>query len=166
MAIATATQTIPTAPLDDHELRAFRGLLRSHACLAKRLDAELEQAHRLPLSSYEVLHYLDGSPEGRMRMCDLAESILLSRSGLTRLVDRLERGGLIERCSCAHDARGSYACLTDVGRERLVAARVAYLAGVREHFLSRFSAAELRALGELLDRVAPSACGDAGCDCQ
>ncbi len=105
--------------MDASELgqRAWRGLLRTHACLAKRLDAELEQSHRLPMSSYEVLSNLAVQSDGRMRMCDLAEEVQLSRSGLTRLVDRLEREQLIERCSCEHDARGSYACLTDA-RER------------------------------------------------
>src|SRR6185312_2279213 len=102
MATASAVQ-IPTAdpPLAGQqqealtlgELRAWRGLLRAHACLAKRLDADLERAHRLPLSSYEVLHHLEEAPDGRMRMCDLAEQAQLSRSGLTRLVDRLERDG-------------------------------------------------------------------------
>ena len=82
------------------ELRAWRGLLRAHACLAKRLDAELDQSHGLPMTSYEVLHLLDEASAGRMRMCDLAEQAQLSRSGLTRLVDRLERDGLLERCSC------------------------------------------------------------------
>src|ERR1700734_3820367 len=94
------------------ELRAWRGLLRAHACLAKRLDAELEQAHGLPMTSYEVLHHLQEADAGRMRMCELAEQAQLSRSGLTRLVDRLEREQLLERCSCDHDARGSYACIT------------------------------------------------------
>ena len=78
-----------------------------------------------------------------MRMCDLAEQAQLSRSGLTRLVDRLERDGLLERCSCEHDARGSYACLTRPGRERLEEARVTHLAVVREHFFSHFSEGEL-----------------------
>src|ERR1700733_4277432 len=98
---------------------AWRGLLRAHACLAKRLDAALDQAHGLPLSSYEVLDHLEDASGGRMRMCDLAEQAQLSRSGLTRLVDRLEREQLLERCSCDHDARGSFACLTAGGRERL-----------------------------------------------
>ena len=80
-------------------------------------------------------------------MCDLAEQAQLSRSGLTRLVDRLERDGLLERCSCEHDARGSYACLTDAGRERLAEARGTHLAVVREHFFSRFSESELSAAG-------------------
>jgi DNA-binding MarR family transcriptional regulator len=141
------------------ELRAWRGLLRAHACLAKRLDAELEQAHGLPMTSYEVLYHLEEATGGRMRMCELAEQAQLSRSGLTRLVDRLEREELLERCSCDHDARGSYACLTPAGRERLEAARGTHLAVVREHFFSRFSESELSLLADMWERIAPcSAC--------
>ena len=146
--------------LSEGELRAWRGLKRAHASLAKRVDAELERTHGLPLSSYEVLHHLVEAPGGRMRMCDLAEHAQLSRSGLTRLADRLEREGLLERCSCEHDARGAYACLTELGRERLRAARGTHLAVVREQFLSRFSEGELSALAELWDRIAP--CGGCG----
>jgi DNA-binding MarR family transcriptional regulator len=144
--------------LTEGELRAWRGLKRAHASLAKRVDTELERTHGLPLSSYEVLHHLVDSPGGRMRMCDLAEQAQLSRSGLTRLADRLEREGHLERCSCEHDARGAYACLTELGRERLRAARGTHLAVVREQFLSRFTEPELRALAELWDRIAPCGC--------
>ena len=143
--------------LSEGELRAWRGLKRAHAALAKRVDAELERTHGLPLSSYEVLHRLLESPGGRMRMCDLADQAQLSRSGLTRLADRLEKDGLLERCSCEHDARGAYACLTDLGRERLCAARGTHLAVVREQFLSRFTERELSALAELWERIAPCA---------
>jgi DNA-binding MarR family transcriptional regulator len=172
MATATAIQTSPpaTAPapcvvgaseeaLSEGELRAWRGLKRAHASLAKRVDAELERAHGLPLSSYEVLHHLLEAPDGRMRMCDLAEQAQLSRSGLTRMVDRLEKDGLMERCSCEHDARGAYACVTELGRRRLRAARGTHLAVVREQFLSRFSEHELSALAELWERIAPGCCG-------
>ena len=141
--------------LSEGELRAWRGLKRAHASLAKRVDAELERTHGLPLSSYEVLHHLVESPGGRMRMCDLAEQAQLSRSGLTRLADRLEKEELLERCSCEHDARGAYACITELGRERLAAARGTHLAVVREQFLSRFTEDELGALAELWDRIAP-----------
>jgi DNA-binding MarR family transcriptional regulator len=139
--------------LDNRELRAWRGLLRVHAQLSKALDAQLEAAHGLPLTSYEVLLYLSDAEGGRMRMHDLASSVLLSRSGLTRLVDRLERDGYLERCSCAHDARGAFAVLTPAGREKLEAARTTHLAGVRELFLSHFSAAELDLLGDAWERV-------------
>jgi DNA-binding MarR family transcriptional regulator len=157
MSTATAIKIAPPAQetLTLGELRAWRGLLRAHACLAKRLDAELERAHRLPMSSYEVLNRLQEASEGRMRMCDLAEQAQLSRSGLTRLVDRLAREGLLERCSCAHDARGSYACLTESGRERLEDARVTHLAVVREHFFSHFSESELSTLADMWERIAP-----------
>ncbi|HEX3910235.1 MAG TPA: MarR family transcriptional regulator [Solirubrobacteraceae bacterium] len=144
--------------------RAWRGLLRAHACLAKRLDAALDQAHGLPLSSYEVLDHLEDTSGGRMRMCDLAEQAQLSRSGLTRLVDRLEREQLIERCSCEQDARGSFACLTAGGRERLEEARVTHMAVVREQFFSRFSEAELGLLADMCQRIAPCAGADtSGC---
>jgi DNA-binding MarR family transcriptional regulator len=162
MASATAVK-IPTGEqevLSLGELRAWRGLLRAHSCLAKRLDATLEQAHRLPMTSYEALQHLADSSGGRMRMCDLAEQAQLSRSGLTRLVDRLEREELLERCSCEQDARGSFACLTDAGRERLEEARVTHLAVVREHFFSRFSEDELSVLADMCERIAPCSAGD------
>jgi DNA-binding MarR family transcriptional regulator len=157
MSTATAVKILPReqGSLSEGQLRAWRGLLRAHACLAKRLDAELEHAHGLPMTSYEVLDHLEGASGGRMRMCDLAEQAQLSRSGLTRLVDRLEREQLIERCSCDHDARGSYACLTANGRLRLEEARGTHLAVVREHFFSRFSEAELAELADMWERIAP-----------
>ena len=164
MSTATAVK-IPTGEQGDTltagELRAWRGLLRAHACLARRLDTELDQAHGLPMTSYEVLHHLDEALGGRMRMRDLAEHAQLSRSGLTRLVDRLEREELLERCSCEHDARGSYACLTERGRVRLEDARVTQLAVVREHFFSRFSELELSLLAGMCERIAP--CNGNGC---
>jgi len=165
MSTVTAVK-IATSPYGDNatqetltlgELRAWRGLLRAHACLAKRLDSELEQAHGLPMSSYEVLHHLEETTGGRMRMCELAEQAQLSRSGLTRLIDRMERDGLVERCSCDHDARGSYACLTDGGRERLQEARGTHLAVIREQFFSHFSEVELSTLADMWERIAP--CG-------
>jgi DNA-binding MarR family transcriptional regulator len=171
--MSTATATAPVlklAPgeeqslgepdcLSDAELRAWRGLLRAHASLAKRLESRLEREHGLQLSSYEVLQHLIDAPAGRMRMCDLAEHAQLSRSGLTRLVDRLERDELLERCTCKHDARGAYACLTDRGRERLAAARGTHRAVVREHFVSHFSEPELETLGMMWERIASGCCG-------
>jgi DNA-binding MarR family transcriptional regulator len=139
--------------LDTRELRAWRGLLRVHAQLSKALDAQLIAAHGLPLTSYEVLMYLSDAQGGQMRMHDLAESVLLSRSGLTRLVDRLEREGYLVRKSCAHDARGAFAVLTESGREKLEAARVTHLAGVRDLFLRHFSGDELDWLGDAWDRL-------------
>ncbi len=145
------------AQLSARELAAWRGLLRVHASLIKELDAELERDHGLPLTSYEVLLRLDSAPGRRLRMSDLAESVLLSRSGLTRLVDRLERDGLIERASCPSDARGSFAVLTDRGRRSLRAASGTHLRGIRERFIGHFSDAELEQLAEFWERLLPGA---------
>jgi DNA-binding MarR family transcriptional regulator len=145
--------------LSQRELHAWRGLLRVHSRLVKALDAELEGAHGLGVTSYEVLMYVADSPEGRMRMHDLASSVLLSRSGLTRLIDRLEREGYIRRESCETDGRGAFAVLTGPGREKLDAARRTHLDGVRRHFLEHLSDAELDGLGELWDKVLPGVHG-------
>jgi DNA-binding MarR family transcriptional regulator len=156
---AMASLSNELRPLDETELRAWRGLLRAHATLVKRLDAELEAAHALPLTSYEVLLHLSKSEGCKMRMCDVAESVLLSRSGLTRLVDRLERDGLVERVSCPDDARGAFARLTDAGREKLAAASTTHLDGIRRHFLSHFEPSELATLADAYERVAePPSC--------
>jgi DNA-binding MarR family transcriptional regulator len=143
----------------DTELGAWRGLLRVYWSLFRALDAEMEAKHGLPLTSYEVLIHLADAPEGKMRMRDLAEAALLSRSGLTRLVDRLERDGLIERASCPSDARGAYAVLTDKGRGLLAEARPAHRHGVRRRFLERFDEDELLQLGDFWERVLPGATG-------
>jgi DNA-binding MarR family transcriptional regulator len=128
-------------------------MLRAHAALTRALDAELTREHDLPLSSYEVLLFLNDSDEGRMRMSELAESVLLSRSGLTRLVDRLERQGLLRRERCASDARGLFAEITDEGRAAFAEARKTHLDGVRRLFLDHFSRDELRTLGEFWEKV-------------
>jgi DNA-binding MarR family transcriptional regulator len=164
MAISTSQQ-IDSRQLDERELRAWRGMLRAHAALTKALDADLDSAHGLPLSSYEVLLYLNDAPEQRMRMRDLAASVILSRSGLTRLADRLEREGLIRRESCSSDARGAYAVLTPDGAEMLAVARTTHLAGVRSLFLQHFSDDELDALGDAWDRVVPGSASAPGPTC-
>jgi DNA-binding MarR family transcriptional regulator len=151
--MSVTTNPPPLRLLTAQELRAWRGLLRVHAALAKALDAELEAAHGLQLSSYEVLMYLADAEEQRMRMCDLASTILLSRSGLTRLVDRLARDGLLERVACDDDARGAFAKLTPAGRVKLQEARATHLAGVRAMFLDRFTPEELDQMGAAWDRV-------------
>jgi DNA-binding MarR family transcriptional regulator len=128
-------------------------MLRAHAELTRELDAELTRRHDLPLSSYEVLLYLADADEGRMRMSSLASSVLLSRSGLTRLVDRLERQGLLTRVRCESDARGLFAEITPEGRELFAEARTTHLDGVRRLFLDRFSREELRTLGALWQKL-------------
>jgi DNA-binding MarR family transcriptional regulator len=139
--------------LTDEELAAWKGMLRAHASLVRTLDAELAREHDLPLSSYEVLLYLNDADGGRMRMSDLADSVLLSRSGLTRLVDRLERGGLLKRERCESDQRGLFAEITDDGRRAFAAARQTHLDGVRRLFLDRFTRDELKALGAFWQKL-------------
>jgi DNA-binding MarR family transcriptional regulator len=151
------TSTTHPVELTGTELGAWRGLLRVHAALVRELDAELDEAHDLPLSSYDVLIYLQAAPDRRLRMAELADSVLLSRSGVTRLVDRLEREGLIVRDNCASDGRGLYAVLTDEGEAMLAKARPTHLAGVRERFLRHFSEDELEQLAEYWERVMPGA---------
>jgi DNA-binding MarR family transcriptional regulator len=162
------TTNLPVAsdsPLDPRELGAWRGLLRVHASLSKALDAQLEAAHGLPLTSYEVLKYLADAEGQKMRMCDLASSVILSRSGLTRMVDRLERDGLLVRESCASDARGAFAKLTPAGHEKLAAARATHLAGVRSLFLDHLTDEELDVLSGVWDRVLPGARAASDCGC-
>src|SRR3954469_23244051 len=129
--------------LDDRELRAWRGMLRVHATLTKALDAELEAAHGLPLSSYEVLMNLADADGERMRMSDLAALVILSRTRLTRLVDRLEREGLIARESCPSDARGSFATLTPAGPGKLSGAPAPPPSRGRAVLLDHFTDEEL-----------------------
>jgi DNA-binding MarR family transcriptional regulator len=139
------------------ELGAWRGLLRVHSALVKALDAELLAEHDLPLTSYEVLINLQAAPDQRRRMAELADGVLLSRSGMTRLVDRLERDGLLERDACASDGRGTFAVLTPKGEELLSRARRTHLDDVRERFLQHFSEDELEQLARLWNRVLPGA---------
>lgn len=153
MASATSTPT----ELTEAELAAWRGFLRVHAALLKQLDAELEAAHNLPLSSYAVLMALRAAPGGRLRMADLAERALLSRSGMTRLVDRVERQELLKRCSCSDDARGCYAVLTEKGAALLDRARPTHLDGVRVRFLAHLDAEDLERLAAIWERMLPDA---------
>jgi len=145
---ATAVSLAP------RELAAWRGFLRAHTAITRELDAELIAEHGLALSSYEVLLFLADAPAGRMRMSELAERVLISRSGLTRLADRLARDGLIERRPCSEDARGWFATLTPEGRELFERARRTHLDGVRRLFVRPFSDDELVSLAACFERLA------------
>lgn len=149
--------TVNTIPLAQTELAAWRGLLRAHGSLIHDLDAELRAAHDLSLHEYEVLLVLGEAADRRMRMSDLASAVLLSQSGLTRLVDRLVQAGAVERARCEDDRRGLNAELTPAGRVRLEQARPTHLAGVRSRFLDRFDEAELGVLAGFWERVLPGA---------
>jgi DNA-binding MarR family transcriptional regulator len=156
--MASVPQTShPVEELTSEELGAWRGMLRVHSALVKALDAELLAEHDLPLSSYEVLINLQAAPGHRRRMSELADSVLLSRSGMTRLVDRLEREGLLLRDTCSSDGRGCFAVLTEEGEALLQRARSTHLAGVRDRFLRHFTPAEQQTLAAFWNRVLPGA---------
>jgi len=137
------------------QLAAWRGFLRAHATVVRALEADLQAEHELPLASYDVLVQLSESPDRRLRMTELADRVLLSRSGLTRLADRLEREGLLSRQPCPSDARGTLAVLTDAGLERLREAWPTHLRGVEQHVLRRLTPTEVEQLGVLMGKLVP-----------
>ncbi len=144
--VARATHEEEWFKLAPHQRAAWSGFIRAHASIVKELDAELQDIHGLPLSSYDVLVQLSLAPDGRMQMFELAEAVHLSRSGLTRLVDRLERQGLLERHRGDRDPRQVFACITGSGLERLAETTPTHLAGVRRRFLERLSQTQLELL--------------------
>jgi DNA-binding MarR family transcriptional regulator len=150
--------------LDGVELEAWRRFLRAHSAITRQLDADLISSQELTLNDYEVLLHLAQAEGRRLRMSELADRVLLTRSGVTRLVDGLVRAGWVERVSCSSDARGSFAAVTDAGYEKLRQASVTHLEGVRSLFVSRFSEADLEALSELLAPLSdPDGHGPASC---
>ena len=142
-----------TTVLSGSQLSSWVTYLRSHAAITRQLNTDLLNDHGLTLSDYEVLVQLSHAPDGAMRRVDLASSVLLTASGITRLLDGLERAGFVEKKACASDARVSYAKLTDAGRRKLDEATVTHLAGVEDLFTGRYSPGELDTLGELLSRL-------------
>jgi len=137
----------------DPRLGAWTAFLRAHARLSRELERELQAEQRMALTDYDVLVQLANAGERRLRMSELADRLLLSRSGATRLVDRLVAQGLVERVVCDVDRRGQWASLTDAGYERLRQASPTHLRGVAEHFLDRLSADELRAMERMFTRL-------------
>jgi DNA-binding MarR family transcriptional regulator len=134
-------------------LEAWRSYLQSHASILRELDAELAAAHGMTTRDYEVLLYLAQAPDRRLPMSSLAKSTMLTRSGITRLVDGLVDQGLIERVACPSDARVSYAHLTDVGYEKLRQAGCTHIASIQRLFLEHFTEAEINQLASLLSRL-------------
>jgi DNA-binding MarR family transcriptional regulator len=134
-------------------LESWVSFLRAHAAITRQLNADLLADHGLTLSDYEVLLRLSNAEGGMMRRVDLAESVLLTASGITRLLDGLERAGCVEKAACASDARVSYAKLTPAGRRKLREAASTHRTGIEELFTGRFSDDELERLGELLSRL-------------
>jgi DNA-binding MarR family transcriptional regulator len=144
----------------DWRLGVWRSFLRAHAGLVRELERELAVEAGLPLSWYDVLLQLAEAPGRQLRMADLAERVLLSRSGLTRLVDRLEAERLVRRERSRDDARGTFTVLTVDGLDRLRTAAPIHLAGIQRHFLSRFDDEELRSLAASLGRLAAAPPGE------
>ena len=134
-------------------IAVWRAFLRTHALLVDVLGEELEQACNLPLTWYDVLVNLAAAEGDELRMNDLASAVLLSRSGLTRLVDRMVAAGYVERRACPSDRRGLLAVLTPAGRDALRAAAPTHLRGVEEHFLARLDDEDLAALGRAFAKM-------------
>ena len=137
----------------DPRLAAWATFLRAHARVTRALERELHDEQRMALADYDVLVQLAAVEPRRLRMGELADRLLLSRSGITRLVDRLERAGFVARETCDTDRRGAWAVLTDAGYERLREATPVHLRGVAEHFIDRIPEARLDELQETLARV-------------
>jgi DNA-binding MarR family transcriptional regulator len=127
-------------------------MLEVHARVTQQLDAQLQAEHGLPMSEYEVLMFLDDAPGHRMRMSDIADQVLLSRSGCTRLVDRLAEQGYVTRCADATDGRGLHAQLTEAGIAKIGAARATHRDGIRRFFLDRLTATDQIVLGDVWTR--------------
>jgi DNA-binding MarR family transcriptional regulator len=147
---------MPARP-DPAQLAAWRLLLEAHATVTELLEHELLAERGLPLNRYDVLLNLAEAPGGRLRMQELSASVLLSKSGLSRLVDRMVEAGLIRRERCQDDRRGWFAVLTDQGRSALRRAAPVHLRGIRQHFTRHLEPDEVAVLAEALARVVAAA---------
>jgi DNA-binding MarR family transcriptional regulator len=153
---------MPSQVLSQQSLgaQAFLSLLRAHASATRRLNAQLSAEHGLTINDFEVLLRLARAPGRRMRRVDLAGEVLLTASGITRLLDGLERQGLVERASCSTDRRVVYAVITDDGLAKLRRAASSHFAQVEELFGDRYDETELTALDALLARLGGEGSGD------
>jgi DNA-binding MarR family transcriptional regulator len=145
---------VASSRLTDVEVRAWQALLHAHHDVVQALDRELRERHSLTFAEYDVLLRLGRAPERALRMSDLAERVLLSPSGITRLVDRLTAKALVERKPDPSDARVALASLTIEGSRSLRRAARTHLRGIREHFTSRMTETQLRGVAAGLEEVA------------
>jgi DNA-binding MarR family transcriptional regulator len=143
--------------MSDDLASTWGALLKVHAALVPRLDRELQEAHGLPLTWYDVLLELNAAPERRLRMSELGARVVLSRERVSRVVDELERAGLVRRERNPDDGRSLLAVVTDEGRTRLRAAAPTYLAGIEHHFGTHLGDGEARAIATALFRVVEAA---------
>lgn len=137
-------------------MAAWRAFLEAHARVVARLEAELMASHALPLSWFDVLRQLEQAQAHRLRMTELAGAVLLSKSGLTRLIDRMLAEGLVHRFADPGDRRGIYVALTEPGLERLLQAAPTHERGVERHFTGRMAENEARVVAAALRKVAES----------
>lgn len=142
-----------TEQATDPALRAWTRLLRAYASTTRALSAELQEAHGLTLNDYEALLVLSQAEGGRLKRVELARSLMLTPSGITRLLQGLEDAGLAERASCDTDLRVAYAQLTDAGREKLEAAAQDHVASICALFEEHFAPREIRAIADILDKL-------------
>jgi len=164
------TTTAPTSastrvsPLTAHDprLAPWRAFVRAQAHVSRRLDEDLRSEHGLSLQEYVALLILAESPDRRLRMGRLADSLTLSKSGATRLIDRMVDNGLVDRVSCSSDLRGAEAALTDAGLNRLRTAAPTHLRGIAEYFLSAIDGGDLEVVERTMLGVADRACGSKG----
>lgn len=155
---ATKTRRDGVAPARSPHGDAWGALTRTHAAIVGRLQEALAAADYPPLPWYEVLATVAEAPEQRMKMGDLAEALVITRGGLTKLVDRLVNAGLLERTFCETDRRVSYATLRPAGRDLLAAMRPVVIAELEATFAANLSVAQAEKLREDLERVRASAC--------
>jgi len=158
------SRQVLTTQVSSPALDAWVRLLRSHAAATRALSADLQAEHGLTINDYEALLLLAHAEENALKRVELAEGLLLTPSGVTRLLDGLERAGWVEKGSCKSDARVTYAVLTDPGREKLEQAGRSHIAAVRALFEAQFDDDELGTLAELLGRL-PGAGGADAADC-
>ncbi|MCL4290024.1 MAG: MarR family transcriptional regulator [Thermoleophilia bacterium] len=151
----TSRQALPAGALT-----AWASYLRGHAALSRALNARLVAEHGLTLNDYEVLLLLSRAPDGYLKRVDLAQRVLLTPSGITRLLGGLESAGYVEKGSCPTDARVTYAVVTEVGLAKLAEATETHLADLEELFVTRFDESELALLAELLGRLAGDSEGE------
>lgn len=155
---------VPPAP-NAAETKAWRSFLRAHAKITRCLEEELLVEQGLSLAAYDVLVQLVEAPQRKLRMTELADAVLLSRSGVTRLVDRMERDGLVTRHRVDTDGRGVVAALTEHGLQRLRVASKTHLAGVVRHFVAMLDPSDLQEFGSICEQLAKSPTSDDGSAC-
>lgn len=142
--------------LSQPEQRDWRAFISMTKLLPVAFDEDLQAKHELSMSDYEILVRLSEAPDRSMRMSDLADFTLASRSRLTHQIDRMEQAGLVSRQACESDRRGALAVMTDQGWQRLVAAAPDHVESVRQHLMDVLTAAEFAALGEISRKILQS----------